>query len=45
MQFPVFSPGGTRIVTASNDRTARVWNAHFMTMPAKGLLAELVNTA
>jgi WD40 repeat protein len=35
-----FSPDGSRIVTASDDKTARVWDAHFATMSAKGLVDE-----
>jgi WD40 repeat protein len=35
-----FSPDGTRIVTASEDKTARIWDSHLETMPAKPLLAE-----
>jgi WD40 repeat protein len=35
-----FSPDGLRIVTASWDKTARIWNAHLQTMSVKGLLAE-----
>jgi WD40 repeat protein len=36
-----FSPDGTRIVTASWDRTARVWDVHFATLVPKELLAEV----
>jgi MFS family permease len=32
---------GTRIVTASDDKTARLWAAILQTMSAKGLLAEV----
>jgi WD40 repeat protein len=35
-----FSPDGTRIVTASNDTAARIWDVHIATMSAKVLLAE-----
>jgi WD40 repeat protein len=35
-----FSPDGSRIVTASEDGTARIWDTRLETMPAKGLLAE-----
>ena len=35
-----FSPDGSRIVTASADKTARIWDAHLQTMPVKDLLAE-----
>jgi hypothetical protein len=36
-----FSPDGSRIVTASWDKTARIWESHFATMSAKGLLEEV----
>ena len=35
-----FSPDGSRIVTASWDNTARIWDAHLETMAVKDLLAE-----
>jgi WD40 repeat protein len=35
-----FSPDGSRIVTASWDNTARIWDAHLQTMVVKDLLAE-----
>jgi len=35
-----FNPDGSRIVTASEDKTARVWDAHLQTMSVKDLLAE-----
>ena len=35
-----FSPDGSRIVTASADKTARIWDARLQTMSAKDLLAE-----
>jgi len=35
-----FSPDGSRIVTASNDKTARIWDAHLLTMAVRDLLAE-----
>ena len=35
-----FSPDGSRILTASWDNTARIWDARLETMPAKGLVAE-----
>src|SRR5215831_2935660 len=35
-----FSPDGSRIVTASDDQTARIWDAHLQTMGVKDLLAE-----
>jgi WD40 repeat protein len=36
-----FSPDGKRIVTASDDSTARIWDVHFATMSTKGLIAEV----
>jgi WD40 repeat protein len=36
-----FSPDGTRVVTASEDNTARVWDAHFATMSTKDLVREV----
>jgi WD40 repeat protein len=37
-----FSPDGARIVTASSDNTARIWDAHFTTMSStKDLLIEV----
>ena len=35
-----FSPDGSRIVTASWDKTARIWDAHIQTMSAKDLPGE-----
>jgi WD40 repeat protein len=35
-----FSPDGSRIVTASLDNTARIWDVRLETMPPKGLLEE-----
>jgi WD40 repeat protein len=35
-----FSPAGSRIVTASADKTARIWDVHLQTMSVKDLLAE-----
>jgi hypothetical protein len=35
-----FSPDGSRIVTASGDKTAHIWDAHLETMSVKDLLAE-----
>jgi WD40 repeat protein len=35
-----FSPDGSRIVTASWDKTARIWDAHFQTMSVKEGLVE-----
>jgi tetratricopeptide (TPR) repeat protein len=34
------SPDGSRIVAASGDKTARIWDARLQTMSVKGLLAE-----
>jgi WD40 repeat protein len=36
----VFSPDGKRILTASHDKTARIWDAHLPTISVKDLLAE-----
>jgi WD domain, G-beta repeat len=36
--FASFSPDGLRVVTASVDRTARVWDTRFSMMPPTGLL-------
>jgi WD40 repeat protein len=35
-----FSPDGSRILTASGNKTARIWDSHFETMAAKDLLAQ-----
>ena len=35
-----FSPDGSRILTASEDRTARIWDAHLQMMSVKHLLEE-----
>jgi WD40 repeat protein len=35
-----FGPDGSRIVTASQDNTARIWDVRLQTMSAKDLLAE-----
>jgi WD40 repeat protein len=35
-----FSPDGSRIVTASADQTARIWDVHFATMSTKDLVIE-----
>jgi WD40 repeat protein len=34
------SPDGSRIVTASSDKTARIWDARLQTMLVKRLLVE-----
>ena len=36
-----FSPDGARIVTASSDNTARIWDVQFAMMAAKDLVAEV----
>jgi WD40 repeat protein len=36
-----FSPNGTRIVTASFDKTARIWDVRFDVMSTKELLSEV----
>ena len=41
MNSAAFSPDGTRIVTASGDKTTRLWDTHLQMMPAKDLLAEV----
>ena len=40
MRSAAFSPDGSRIVIASLDETARIWDAHLQTMGMKALLAE-----
>ena len=40
MNSAAFSHDGSRIVTASSDKTARIWDAHLQTMSVKDLLAE-----
>ena len=35
-----FSPDGSRIVTASFDNTARIWDVRLQTMSVKDLLAQ-----
>src|SRR5208282_5950048 len=30
------NPDSSRVVTTSSDKTARIWDVHFATMPAKG---------
>ena len=41
MNSAAFSPDGARIVTASDDNTARIWDAHFATMSTKDLVIEV----
>ena len=36
-----FGPDGARIVTASGDNTARLWDAHFATMSTQDLVREV----
>ncbi len=36
-----FSRDGSRIVTASDDKTARIWDVHFATMHPNALLDEV----
>jgi WD40 repeat protein len=36
-----FSPDGSRIVTASDDKTARIWNVYLQTTSVKDLFAEV----
>ena len=40
MLSAAFSPDGARIVTASDDKTARTWDVHFATMSINDLVAE-----
>ena len=40
MTFATFSPDGTRILTASEDKTARIWDSRRQTMPARELLLD-----
>ena len=39
--FAAFSPDRSRIVTASWDKTARIWDAHLQKMSVKDLLVEV----
>jgi hypothetical protein len=41
VQSAAFSPDGTRIVTASGDKTARIWDVRFATMSAQDLIIEV----
>jgi WD domain, G-beta repeat len=41
VNFAAFSPDGTRIVTASWDETARIWDTHFATMSTQDLMREV----
>ena len=41
MSSAAFSPDGARIVTASRDKTARIWDMQFVTMSTKDLLVEV----
>jgi WD40 repeat protein len=41
VQSAGFSPDGSRVVTASYDRTARIWDVHFAMMSAKDLVVEV----
>jgi WD40 repeat protein len=34
LNFAAFGPEGSRIVTASDDNTARIWDVYFETNPA-----------
>jgi WD40 repeat protein len=36
-----FKPDGTRIVTGSEDDTARLWDVHFATMSTQNLMEEV----
>jgi len=38
---PPSAPDGARIVTASGDTTARIWDTHFATMSTKDLVEEV----
>ena len=38
--FAAVSPDGSRIVTTSDDKTARIWDAHLLTMSVKDLLVQ-----
>jgi WD40 repeat protein len=41
LRSAAFSPDGSRIVTASSDKTARIWDVHTATMSSKGLVLEV----
>ena len=40
LNFAAFSPNGTRVVTASDDATARIWDVHVAMMSANELVTE-----